>query len=89
VVEEEEYYDEEDESEKSDANSFDKVKNIELERLQALVEGNQEIPEIIILKDEYGVPQEYEVIVESEEFETDYLESQGSRSRRSIKLKLA
>ena len=56
MVEEEEYYDEEDESEKSDANSFDKVKNIELERLQALVEGNQEIPEIIILKDEYGVP---------------------------------
>lgn len=55
---EEEYYDEE-ESEIEDATE------LELQRLQALVESNKTIPEVIILKDENGVPQEYEVLVES------------------------
>jgi hypothetical protein len=40
-----------------------------------MVQENKEIPEVIILKDEFGVPHEYEVLVESEEFETSYLGS--------------
>lgn len=54
-----------------------------------MVQDNKDIPEVIILKDEYGVPHEYEVLVESEEFDTSYLgSSQGSQTKRSLKLKL-
>jgi anion-transporting ArsA/GET3 family ATPase len=56
---EEEYYDEEEPS----VQSMDT--NLELKRLQELVENNRNIPDVIILKDEHGVPQEYEVLVES------------------------
>lgn len=80
---EEEYYDEEESSQQSS------ITNRELKRLQELVENNKAIPEIIILKDEYGVEQEYEVLVESEEFNTSYLgSSQGTETKRSVKLRL-
>lgn len=87
VVEEEEYYDEEEGTVQS--MTHEAATNFELQRLQQLLESNQVIPEVIILKDEFGVPQEYEVLVESEEFDTSYLgSSQGSQTRRSVKLKL-
>ena len=70
VVEvEEEYYDEEEGSLHSEE------ANLELKRLQEMVQDNKDIPEVIILKDEFGVPHEYEVLVESEEFDTSYLGS--------------
>lgn len=40
-----------------------------------MVEENKIIPEVIILKDEFGVPHEYEVLIESEEYDTSYLGS--------------
>jgi len=70
------------------------AKRQELEKLRNLVENNQPIPKIIVIKDENGVEQEYEVLEESEEEDSNLSlrlrESRGSDSgsrRSGVKIK--
>ena len=76
---EDEYYEEEESEEEEDesvtrserdrkrAGAHERAKIDELQKIRQIVESQQKIPKIIIIKDEYGIEQEYEVLEESEE----------------------
>ena len=59
-----------------------------MSKLRQIVESQQKIPKIIIIKDEYGVEQEYEVLEESEEensIDLSVSRKEGELSLRVVK----
>ena len=93
-AEEDEYgeYYEEDEEEEIETTRKDQhsgqAKLDEMSKLRQIVESQQKIPKIIIIKDEYGVEQEYEVLEESEEeksIDLSVSRKEGQMSLRVVK----
>ena len=70
-----EYYEEEEEEEEDEkankpqqpADKFETVSSDSMQKIRKIVESQAKIPRIIVIKDQHGIEQEYEVLEESEE----------------------